>query len=166
MIAVRTPTARWSLAVLVFVLFSTGCSRLEVLAAQQATYSASVHVSLSDDRILGAVRRALTRLGWRVVPAGSRPWRVTALRNETPEMRDVAIIDVGSRGDLEVRVRTEMSNGAGGWITPVGVCDQYTFARERQIVERVEASARRIERRAGRTGTNDAGVARRQRNHE
>jgi hypothetical protein len=148
----ETMHPRWLRALLVLAIASaTACSRFTLLTALQPAYHGSVRVVVPHEKTLHATRRALAALGWTVVDSRSRDGRVVATRNVTAESRDVAVVDVGSDGSLEIWVRTEIAGDGGRWIRPAGVCDGYTYSREREIAARIEIAARRIERRMRRS---------------
>jgi hypothetical protein len=151
-----SPLTRFVPLTLFVVLVLQGCSNIAVLAALQPRYSASVE-TLAPPETLRAVRHALVALGWAPIADRSRGNRIVAVRDVTRSTRDVAIVEVGSQGQLDLWVRTELAGEDGHWIVPGTICDGYTFARERVIAARIETMAHRIARRlAARRNSGDA----------
>lgn len=137
-----------SRSLLLTLALTTGCSGLSVLSVMRPSYNASVQVILPLEGTVLATRRALHALGWNATVSRTRSNRIVAMRDVTTASRDVAIVDIVAGGNFEIWVRTEIAGDDGHWISPLGVCDGYTYSREREIAARIEAAARRIERHA------------------
>ncbi len=129
------------------VLVSTaGCSTFTITAARPYLETAA-HPEANRDGMVQAARRVLTRMGWQSISGSSGSYRVMAVAADGPEMRSTLSLEVKEHGEMLVWMRTEVRDEQGQWIAPATVCDSYSFARERDIADRVaRAEARRRQR--------------------
>lgn len=112
-------------------------------AASAPVFVSRIHADIPPDTRLRAIGRALASLGWSMC-VDHLSNRIVATANETATTRDVATVELSDRGEIRIRVRTELAAAGGQWIAPRTVGDSYQFSREQLIAREIQRTAARV----------------------
>jgi hypothetical protein len=103
----------------------------------QTRYVSTYPMVGSYEFVHSYLQQRLTVLGWRIFTRPTHLGHIVAANNETPTSRDVVLIDYNINGDISLWIRTEARDSNGEWLKPETVCENYSWAREQQLLSQI-----------------------------